>query len=91
MAAPKAIAYLNREGRFADHETYPLPSIVFLDLEMPKVSGIEVLRWIKTQPRHQDLLCVVLTHHREVRHVTQIYELGAHFFSHQTFCPGGAE
>lgn len=76
----EAIAYLNREGQFADATTYPLPSAMFLDLKMPKVGGFEVLRWIKTQPHLEDTLRIILTHHQEVRDVRQAYELGAHSF-----------
>jgi CheY-like chemotaxis protein len=75
-----AIAYLKREGKFADPEASPLPSAIFIDLKMPKVGGFEVLRWIKTQPSLKDILLVILTHRHEVNIIKEAYELGAHSF-----------
>ncbi len=76
----EAIAYLNRDGPFADVKTYPIPSALFLDLKMPKRNGFEVLLWIKTQPQLKDLLRIILTQHQELTAVRQAYELGAHSF-----------
>jgi CheY-like chemotaxis protein len=82
-----AIAYLKHEGRFADRRKYPRPSALFLDLEMPKVSGIEVLRWIKSQPHLHDILIIILTHHQEVKNVSEAYTLGAHSFLMKPLAP----
>ena len=46
---PQAIAYLSGEGIYQDRQTYPLPDLVLLDLAMPKMSGMELLRWIRQQ------------------------------------------
>jgi CheY-like chemotaxis protein len=75
-----AIAYLKRDGQFADPKTYPLPSALFLDLSLPKVSGFEVLRWIKAQPHLKDMLLVVLSHSEEVNIMNVAYQLRAHSF-----------
>jgi CheY-like chemotaxis protein len=74
------IAYLKRDGKFADPEASPLPSAIFIDLKMPKAGGFEVLRWIKTQPALKDILLVILTHRHEVNVIKEAYELGAHSF-----------
>lgn len=84
----EAIAYLNRDGRFFDPETYPMPSVLFLDLQMPNGGGFEVLRWIKTQPHLKDLLVIILTHHHEVKDISQAYELGAKSFLTKPFTQG---
>src|SRR5215207_5457467 len=39
------IRYLKGEGKYSNRETYPLPAIVFVDLQMPPPNGIEVLNW----------------------------------------------
>lgn len=80
-----AIAYLKGHGQFTDAKTYPPPTALFLDLNMPKVGGFEVLRWIKTQPYLKDLLVIILSHHREVKNVDQAYRMGAHSFLTKPF------
>jgi CheY-like chemotaxis protein len=76
----EAIACLKREGKFADPVKYPMPSAIFLDLKMERVNGLEVLRWMKTQPQLQNMLRIILTHYQEVKDIQQAYELGAHSF-----------
>jgi CheY-like chemotaxis protein len=83
----EAIAYMKREGQFADAKAYPPPSALFLDLSMPKVTGLEVLRWVKTQPQLKDMLVVILTHYQEVADLNQAYTLGAHSFLTKPLTP----
>ena len=42
----EAVAYLNGENGFADRGRYPLPSLMLLDIKMPKLDGFDVLRWL---------------------------------------------
>jgi CheY-like chemotaxis protein len=76
----EAISYLKRDGPFADPKAYPMPSVLFLDLSLPKVSGFEVLRWIKAQPHLKEMLLIVITHSNEVSIINMAYQLGAHSF-----------
>ena len=46
---PQAMAYLAGDGIYRDRDNYPLPDLVLLDLAMPKMSGVEVLKWIRQQ------------------------------------------
>src|SRR6185312_11469299 len=57
----QAIDYLAGEGPFADRERCPLPALVLLDIKMPKISGLEVLEWIRLQPRFASLPVLMLT------------------------------
>jgi len=75
-----AIAYLKGEGAFADRDKFPVPSILLLDLKMPRVSGFQVMEWLRAQERFRKLLIVVLSGYNELREVQQAYRLGAHSF-----------
>ena len=57
----QAIDYLAGNGPFADRSQYPLPSLVLLDLNLPKKSGFEVLKWVREQPRFSSLPVVIYT------------------------------
>lgn len=54
----------------------PLPTLVLLDLKLPRLSGLEVLSWMKTQPRLEPVRTVVLTSSQEPRDIRRAYELG---------------
>lgn len=76
----KAIAYLRGDGDFADRENFPLPGVVLLDLNLPKINGFEILKWITTQPSLAGLFVVVLSGYNEIGHVGRAYALGARSF-----------
>ena len=72
--------FLKRRGRFTDPSSSPRPGIVLLDLNMPRKSGSEALREIKTDP---DLCCipvVVLTTSHSEADIMRSYELGANSY-----------
>ena len=56
-----AMSYLLGLGEFGNRETYALPNILVLDLNMPRLNGLELLAWLRTQPRLQHLMIVILT------------------------------
>jgi CheY-like chemotaxis protein len=57
----EAIDYLAGNGPFADRNQHPLPALVLLDLNLPKKSGFEVLRWVREQPQFASLPVVIYT------------------------------
>lgn len=57
----QAVDYLAGKGRFADRARHPLPALVLLDINMPKKSGLEVLKWIRQQPSFKSLTVLMLT------------------------------
>ena len=75
----EAIDYLKGAGRFADREQFPLPSLVFLDLKLPHVMGLEVLKWIR-QESGLLLVVVLLTASAEEADIASAYRLGANGF-----------
>lgn len=57
----QAIAYLSGAGAYADRALHPLPALVLLDLKMPRTTGFEVLKWIRTHPEIGTLPVIVLS------------------------------
>lgn len=76
----EAIAYLKAEGPYANRKAHPYPDLLLLDLKMPRVSGLEVMKWINQNPEHHKLPVIVLTVSRELKDVNQAYALGAKSF-----------
>jgi CheY-like chemotaxis protein len=57
----EAIAYLHADPPYQDRSRYPLPALVLLDIQMPRMDGFEVLRWVREQPDFAYLPVVMLT------------------------------
>jgi CheY-like chemotaxis protein len=81
----EVIAYLRGEREFADRNKFPMPEILMLDLRMPKVDGVQVLQWIRTQHNLPEFLIVVLSHFSQIHEVNRAYALGAHTFLTKPF------
>lgn len=75
----EALDYLYRRGAFDGRDDGD-PVVVLLDLKLPKVDGLEVLREIKSDPRLRDLPVVVLTSSREHADLVRAYELGTNAY-----------
>ena len=75
-----ALDYLFGAGKHADRDPSVLPSVVLLDLKLPKVDGLEVLRRIRADEGTKFLPVVVLTSSKEDEDVLHSYELGANAY-----------
>ncbi len=75
----EALDYLYGRGRFQDREAGN-PVVMLLDLKMPKVDGLEVLRTVKSDPRLKTIPVVMLTSSREERDLVRSYELGTNAY-----------
>ena len=62
------------------HERTSIPKVILLDLKMPKVDGIEVLRKLKSDERRKVIPVVVLTSSREDRDIREAYQLGVNAY-----------
>ncbi len=70
-----ALDFLRRQGKFTSRpEGHPV--VVLLDIKMPKISGLEVLRIIKANPQLQQIPVVMLTSSREEPDLKESYKLG---------------
>src|SRR5688572_23771902 len=69
--------YLAGRGVFADRERHPLPSLVLLDLKMPRRSGLEFLRWMRGQAAVASIPVMILSSSQESKDIDRAYQLGA--------------
>jgi two-component system response regulator len=76
----EALEFLFSTGPFEHRANADTPKVVMLDLKLPLVDGIEVLREIRADPRTKTIPVVVLTSSREERDITQTYGLGANSY-----------
>jgi two-component system, response regulator len=76
----EALAYLFGTGEHAGRDTSVLPTIVLLDLSLPRISGLEVLQRLRANPRTALLPVVMLTASTEQEDVLRSYSLGANAY-----------
>lgn len=74
----EALDYVHRRGRFAAGAA--IPGLILLDIRLPKVNGIEVLREIKAHPVYRTVPVVMLTTSQEEKDIRTSYELGANSY-----------
>ena len=75
----EALDYLYRRGEF-DGRTTSQPAVMLLDLKMPKVNGLDVLREIKADPNLRSIPVVVMTSSREEQDMVRSYDLGSNAY-----------
>ena len=73
----QALQYFNGDGHYRDRAAHPLPDIIFLDLKLPYLSGMDVLEHIQKQPALSKIDVIVLTSSPEERDRERAFELGA--------------
>ena len=76
----QALDFLFGNGPYAGRDVMQQPKVVLLDLKLPKVGGIEVLRQLRADPRTKLLPVVVLTSSHEDQDVIETYNLGANSY-----------
>jgi|SRR5882672_4189426 len=76
----EAISYLKGEGLYIDRTIFPLPTVMLLDLNMPRVSGFDVLAWVRTQPMLKRLSIIVFSASARSEDVERAFELGANSY-----------
>jgi CheY-like chemotaxis protein len=76
----QAIHYLGGTAEYSDRVKFPLPSLVLLDLKLPHVMGLDVLKWIREQPELKNLIVLVFTSSRLPPDISTAYLFGANSY-----------
>lgn len=76
----EALDYLERAGAPGASRTTPLPGLILLDLKLPRLSGLEVLQWIRERHSLSAVPVVVLTSSTEEEDISRAYRLGANSY-----------
>lgn len=76
----EALDYLFGKGEYEGRDASELPALTLLDLKMPKVSGLDVLRRIRAEPATHRLPVVILTSSREEQDMADGYDLGVNSY-----------
>ena len=76
----QAIAYLSGAHPYNNRTLFPLPALILLDLKMPKATGFEILKWIRTHPELGELPVVVLSGSELQDDIRRAYSTGANSY-----------
>ncbi len=76
----EALDYIFATGAYAGRNMYDTPKVILLDLKLPKVDGLEVLRQVKSDERTKTIPVVVLTSSREELDMIESYKLGVNSY-----------
>lgn len=77
---PEALDYLFAKGNYSNRSAHDHPSIILLDLKLPKLNGLEVLKTIKQDPGTKSIPVIMMTSSKETPDIEQAYALGANSY-----------
>jgi CheY-like chemotaxis protein len=77
----EAISYLRGEGKYSDRQAFPLPRLMVMDIKMPRLSGFEVLEWVKNRSGVlRRIPIVIVSSSDNPADINRAYELGANAY-----------
>ena len=76
----EALDYLNGNGAYTDRMRYPLPYLLLLDLKLPHLMGLDLLKWIRQCPELDSLVVIVFTSSANPADIDEAYKLGANAY-----------
>jgi len=76
----EALDYLFMEGKYSERDANAIPQLILLDIKLPKIDGLEVLRKLRADERTKLFPVVVLTSSKEEQDMVKSYVLGANSF-----------
>jgi DNA-binding response OmpR family regulator len=76
----EAIDYFSGSGKYNDRQSYPIPCLMLMDLKLPYVLGLDVLKWVRSHAEFKSVIVVVLTSSRQDADIERAYSLGANSY-----------
>ena len=76
----EAIGYLQGKGEYGDRDRHPFPNLLLLDLKMPRMGGMEVLKWVRGSPEYSELPVLILSGSVIQDEIAEAYRLGVSAF-----------
>jgi CheY-like chemotaxis protein len=76
----EAIKYPRGEGKYTNRREFPFPTVILSDLKMPRMSGFELLRWVREHPECAVIPTILFTSSAVVEDVVEAYRLGANAY-----------
>ena len=76
----EALDFIRSEGHSAETVSHPVPRLILLDINMPRLGGVEVLRQLKSSEQHKAIPIVMLTSTDDPREVERCYQLGCNAY-----------
>ena len=81
----EALAFLEGINQYADRREHPLPILIILDLKLPGMSGLELMRWIRLQRELRRIPVLVLTGQKDDKFIEAAYDAGANSYLLKSF------
>ena len=76
----EATHYLSGHGKYADRTAHPLPKLIVMDIKMPRMSGFDVLEWIKHDGALRRIPVIIVSSSNRPEDIDRAYELGANAY-----------
>jgi CheY-like chemotaxis protein len=76
----EATHYLSGKGKYKDRDAYPLPKLIVMDIKMPRMSGFDVLEWIKHDGTLRRIPVIIVSSSNRPEDIDRAYELGANAY-----------
>ena len=76
----ETLDYLEGLGEFSDRGKYPLPSVIVLDIKMPRMNGFDVLAWLKSHKNYRCTPVIMFSGSDDLMDIDRAYELGANVY-----------
>jgi CheY-like chemotaxis protein len=76
----EAVEYLQGEGKYGKRDEFPFPKVIISDLKMPRLSGLELLEWLRNHPHCAVIPAILLSGSTLEEDIMKAYELGANTY-----------